>query len=506
LTSHFSQFIVATLALKQLIPQLLNTLERGGPWKEKCNTSCMLTRRFGGAKRTALPIGLIVAAMASLTSSARAQAPTPEFMSLDSARPVLQKMTSSDPAAPGPSASYETWLAWLKQSDAQIRQRLDVGEEDSLTNLLRFGVTYTKEYRIDDEYLLLYGKSTLVNAFAENRANDLIKALATPNRNQGFIEMRAFIEKKGYSFNSPAQRQKLKAYLLANLGRMQKDLLAAREQAKANRNQMFQDRGISLDSNLWPDYDLDLSLQTMLKQAMLKPGSIRRVAIVGPGLDFVNKQQGVDYYPPQTTQPFAVLDSLFRLGLAKPGDIELDTFDISSRVNLHIEMAGKNAALGRPYTVQLPWFSDGRWSDDFRAKFTQYWQDLGAQIGQPVVAIPVPQEATGFTTKAVEIRPAVVSRIKPVDMNIVFQRLPLAPGERFDLIIGTNIFLYYGGFEQALARANVAAMLKPGGYLLSNDKLEDTVPAGLEQVMVTEIPMTGPPVITDYVYCYRRVE
>jgi hypothetical protein len=49
-------------------------------------------------------------------------------------------------------------------------------------------------------------------------------------------------------------------------------------------------------------------------------------------------------------------------------------------------------------------------------------------------------------------------------------------------------------------------MLKPGGYLLSNDKLEDTVPAGLEQVMVTEIPMTGPPVITDYVYCYRRVE
>ena len=42
------------------------------------------------------------------------------------------------------------------------------------------------------------GKAALVNAFAENRANDLIKALAAPNRNQGFIEMRAFVENKGY--------------------------------------------------------------------------------------------------------------------------------------------------------------------------------------------------------------------------------------------------------------------------------------------------------------------
>jgi hypothetical protein len=47
-------------------------------------------------------------------------------------------------------------------------------------------------------------------------------------------------------------------------------------------------------------------------------------------------------------------------------------------------------------------------------------------------------------------------------------------------------------------------MLKPGGYLLFNDKLQDTVPSGLEQVMVTEIPMTVSPVITDKIYCYRR--
>ena len=188
----------------------------------------MLTRRFGSGKRTIFQILLILAAFASFTSSVAAQTPSPEFMPLDSAKLVLQKMGSSDPAAAAPTVSSADWTAWLKESDAQVRERLDVGEEDSLTNLLRFGVTYTKEYRIDDDYLVVYGKSTLVNAFAENRANDLIKALAAPNRNQGFIEMRAFVEKKGYSLNSPAQRQKLKAYLLANLSRMQKDLQQAR--------------------------------------------------------------------------------------------------------------------------------------------------------------------------------------------------------------------------------------------------------------------------------------
>lgn len=429
---------------------------------------------------------------------------TPEFIPLDSAKPVLDKF-GPDPGHPNSNVKPQEWLVWLQKSDAQVRQRLDAGEEDSLTNLLRFGVTYTKEYRIDDDYLLLYGQSSLVNAFAENRANDLIRALAAPSKNQGFIEMRAFVEKKGFSFDSAASRKKLKAYLLANLARMQRDLQQARTEAKSNRDEMFQNRGISLDSNLWPDYGLDLSLQQMLQRGLVKPGSVRRVAIVGPGLDFVNKQEGVDYYPPQSTQPFAVLDSLLRLGVADRDTIQIYTFDISPRVNLHLGNARNNASKGLPYVVQLPWYAEGRWTDDFRLKFTSYWQGLGLQIGQTVPAIPVPAASTGFTTRAVKVRPSMVSRIHPIDMNIVYQHLPLAPRERFDLVIGTNIFLYYGAFEQSLARTSIASMLSERGFLLSTEKLDDRVPSGLEQVFVTSIPMTTPPVITDYLYCYGKV-
>ena len=72
--------------------------------------------------------------------------------------------------------------------------------------------------------------------------------------------------------------------------------------------------------------------------------------------------------------------------------------------------------------------------------------------------------------RAVRVRPAVVASIAAQDVNIVLERLaPLAKEEQFDLLIATNIFVYYDLFEQSLAVANVASMLRPGGLLLSNN-------------------------------------
>ena len=152
--------------------------------------------------------------------------------------------------------------------------------------------------------------------------------------------------------------------------------------------------------------------------------------------------------------------------------------------------------------MQLPWFAGGRWTDEFRASFVDYWQALGSRIGESVPPIPAPEAATGYQTRAVRIRPDMVERVRPIDMNVVYQILPSA--ERFDLIVGTNIFLYYGAFEQSLARANAAFMLQPGGFLLSNDKLAEDIRSGLPLMMTIAIPMTGEPVITDYVFCYQR--
>ena len=65
--------------------------------------------------------------------------------------------------------------------------------------------------------------------------------------------------------------------------------------------------------------------------------------------------------------------------------------------------------------------------------------------------------------------PEIVRRIRPLDASIVSDRLDLADGERFDLVLASNVLLYYDTFEQTLALASIAAMLKPGGVLLTND-------------------------------------
>jgi hypothetical protein len=445
---------------------------------------------------------------AAFVAPAWSQAP-PQlvFVSLTEARPSLAAYHQSlQEGSRGPAPLDETaWLKWIRQSDQEVRKRLEQGEEDTLSNLLRFGVTYTKEYRIDDEYLPKYGQSSLVNSFAENRANDLVRALASPQAPEGFREMRAFVEMQGYSFRTAADRLKVKKYLLANLVRLRDDFLKAHsEESRENRWQAFEKRGISLDTNLWPDYNIDAHLRAMVELGRLKPGSVRKVAVVGPGLDFVNKQQGYDFYSPQTIQPFAVLDSLFRLNLADPATVELYTLDISTDVNLHIERIRAEAASGKPYVLELPWYSAGRWTEEFRGKFVSYWQNLGSTIGHSVPAVNVPSGAEGIEIRAIAVRPSVVKRITPLDLNIVYQRLELVPEERFDLIIGTNVFIYYGAFEQSLVRANVARMLKPGGFLLSSEKLADRIENGLAADLTTEVPMTGSPIMTDYIFGYRR--
>jgi hypothetical protein len=101
---------------------------------------------------------------------------------------------------------------------------------------------------------------------------------------------------------------------------------------------IFRERGLSSDTSILADYSVHVALETIAREKTFAPGSVHRVAIVGPGLDFTNKADGYDYYPQQTTQPFALIDTLRRLGLAA-ADLQVTTFDINVRVNDHLQKA-----------------------------------------------------------------------------------------------------------------------------------------------------------------------
>jgi hypothetical protein len=89
----------------------------------------------------------LLGALSLLAVPGTCQLPAPQFMSVDAAAPVLQGMTESfPPELKGPNGQLDpkNWDGWVRKRDVEVRQRLETGEEDTLTNLLRFGVTFTK--------------------------------------------------------------------------------------------------------------------------------------------------------------------------------------------------------------------------------------------------------------------------------------------------------------------------------------------------------------------------
>jgi hypothetical protein len=222
----------------------------------------------------------------------------------------------------------------------------------------------------------------------------------------------------------------------------------------------------------------------------LREGQVSRVAVIGPGLDFIdkNEESAYDYYPQQTLQPFALYDSLVRLKLAKADSVSMSIFDISDRVIDHIQRARERARKGTGYVIQLPRDVARPWPPELIG----YWKSLGDRVGTATAPIAPPRIFQGLETRAVQIRPDVVLACQPLDLNIVLERLNLSAADYFDLIVGTNIFVYYDAFEQALALENAGAMLKPGGLLLTNDRLPAVSGGSMRLAGVTVVPYDSP--------------
>jgi chemotaxis methyl-accepting protein methylase len=86
----------------------------------------------------------------------------------------------------------------------------------------------------------------------------------------------------------------------------------------------------------------------------------------------------------------------------------------------------------------------------------------------------------------------------------VLQRLQLDPTEKFDVIIATNILVYYDTFEQSLALANVASMLKPSGFLLSNNGLTELPSIPMRSVDYQTVVYSDRPGDGDHIVWYQR--
>jgi hypothetical protein len=408
------------------------------------------------------------------------------------------------------------WPDWIERHDREVRARLEQGDEDTIVNWMLFGTSFTSRPRAvlgavesqaaGDRALILRRTVELISA----RLEDLLKALAAPGTDERRLFARAFLQGKGLRFATNADQDAVRNYLIAAVMRVAGEQEQIDQELGATsggdavtefakRSRLFRTRGLSLDTSLLPNYSIQQALAAMKARGLLKVGAVRRVAIVGPGLDFADKDVGFDIYPQQTIQPFAVLDSLKRLGLtASTGDPEIVLLDISPRIIDHVTRARARAAKSIGYTLNLPLPRSTPWLPEVRT----YWQTLGDQIGMPTQVPTSKAIADLAELRAVRARPSAVQRMSMLDVNIVTQRLD---GQTFDLVIATNVFIYYDVLEQALALSNLDGMLKSGAFLLANVAAPNLTSVAIRQVDTTATlyARTGNEDIRDFIVWYE---
>jgi len=384
-----------------------------------------------------------------------------------------------------------SWPGWIADHDAEIRQRVDRGDDDSLANLLLFGTTFLRGpyddvvSKADQERTRIPGRD---EQGVERRIDAMVAAIASSDDDERLQFARSVVERAGINPATAEGRLETRRYLAAIIQRMTSERDRYEQERTdrpldfAKQSTLFSDRGLSSDTSMLPNFAIDRTLAAIKAKNALGAATVRRVAVIGPGLDFMNKKGGYDFYPPQMLQPFAVVGSLRRLEFAA-ADMALITFDLSRRVNRHLELARQRAKAGGAYVMRLARDLDEPWNQELIA----YWNQFGDGIGAPASAM-VPGGVKNVDARAVRVSPATVLSIVPQDLNIVVERLDAPPaGAVFDLIIGTNVFIYYDVFEQSLALANVSSMLRAGGLFLSNDFLNLLPTIPLNTVGYTDV-------------------
>lgn len=386
------------------------------------------------------------------------------------------------------AAVEAAWPAWVARRDAAIRARVDEGDADAIVYLLQFGTSFTRQPRIGERELAGVvvrqaggGASRFVPSPAlVARIDDFISALASPGTNARMQFARRVIERAG--LDPVNGKDRVRQYLQDRVEVIGQAERAARllnpEGDPVDRMTLFRDRGLASDTTILVSFGVEQTLAALKAAGVVQPGSVRRVAIVGPGLDFTDKQEGYDFYPEQTIQPFAAIDSLRRLGLAA-ADLQIAALDVSPRVLQHLEDARARARAGVPYTVAVPRGLDQPWTREL----VRYWERFGDRIAQPAKIAAPPPTAGRVDVRGAAFPPSAVLSVVPGNLNVILQRIdPIPAADRFDLVVATNVLIYYDVFEQSLALANVARMLRPGGVFLSNDRIVELPGSALASI------------------------
>ena len=248
-------------------------------------------------------------------------------------------------------------------------------------------------------------------------------------------------------------------YLRAMRFVYQKEFVAQRTEHPADAvADLYRTRGLSTDTAVEAGYLVHLGLA--VAKGLQPDRRIRRVLIVGPGMDLAPRT-GFRDVPPESYQPWAVIDALVSTGFARLDDLEVTAADINPRVVAHLRRSTTS-----PPTLSLTSEIAAKEGVSFSRDYREYFAGLGAQLSMPAAAPRTAEDGAGHLQKSVRVSAAAARALRAEPLDIVTERLTGLP---FDLVIATNILPYFDDQQLALAASNIAAMLAPGGVFLHNE-------------------------------------
>ena len=209
--------------------------------------------------------------------------------------------------------------------------------------------------------------------------------------------------------------------------------------------------------------------------------------------------------PPESYQPWAVIDALLSLGLSRADELQVVGADINPRVVDHLAKSRLNPPV-------LTLVSEIRESDTvtLSAGYREYFTQLGRAIADADPARGgAATLAQGHLRKTVRVGKAASGTLAAATLDVVTERLD-APA--FDLIVATNILPYFDDAQLMLAMSNVAGMLAPGGVFLHNEprpalgEITDALGLPFEQsrhVVIASVRGAAAP-LSDSVWVHRK--
>ncbi len=407
--------------------------------------------------------------------------------------PVQQRLEARGITA----ATFPSYVERLRADNAR---RVREGDLDHLIFYALQSTHFTKLPPIEP--------ALSAKAFVENgtrippdvqpRIRALLNAIESRSEDPRLIYFRALVHST-FANENEREHALLDEYRRAMKFVYEKEFVAQRQGADAVAD-LYRARGLSTDTAVEAGYVVYNGLGIIRS---LEPArQIRRVLIVGPGLDLAPRTSLVETGAPESYQPWAVVDALLSLGLSRLENLVVVGADINPRVVARINQE----RTAPPILALLSGIVESptvRITDEYR----DYFMRLGREIRDgSIVNTP---SVSGHLSTSLRVRPEITQSVSAVQLDVVVERLPISA---FDLIIATNILPYFDDTQLSLAISNVAAMLAPDGIFLHNEPrpvlgdITEAVGLHFEQLRRVTIASVsgGVAPLTDVVMLHRK--